>query len=142
MNHRADAVLQLRNHLAAAIERRRIGGEQQQHVDVEADRIAADLHVALFEDVEQADLHQFVQLGQFVHGENAAVHARNQPEMQRLFGRHARAAGQLRGIDFADDVGELGAGGEPLGIAVFAPPPADRHFRLRPRWRSAACRRC
>ena len=83
--------------------------EEDQHVDVELDRVAADLHVALFEDVEQADLHQLVELGQLVHGEDAAVHARDQAEVQGLLGRHARAAGQLGRVDLADDVGELGA---------------------------------
>ena len=95
VDHRADAVLELRNDLAAAVVRGRVGREQDQHVDVELDRIAANLHVALFQNVEQADLHQLVQLGQLVHGEDAAVHARDQPEVQGLFGRHAGAAGQL-----------------------------------------------
>ena len=104
-------------------------------------RVAADLHVALFENVEQADLHQFVQLGQFVHREDAAVHARNQAEVQRLFGRHARAAGQLGRIDLADDVGELGARRQPLGVALLARPPGDRHVFLRRRWPRTACRR-
>ncbi len=95
VDHRADAVLELRNHLAAAVVGGRVGREEDQHVDVELDRVAANLHVALFEDVEQADLHQLVQFGHFVHGEDAAVHARDQPEVQGLFGRHARAGGQL-----------------------------------------------
>ena len=130
VDHRADAVLQLRNHLAAAVVRGRIGREEDQHVDVEADRIAANLHVALFQDVEQADLHQFVQLGQFVHGEDAAVHPRDQPEVQRLLGRHARAAGQLGRIDLADHVGELRARRQPLGVPLFARPPGDRDLVL------------
>ena len=128
VDDRADAVLELRNHLAAAVVGGRVGREQDQHVDVEVDRIAANLHVALFQDVEQADLHQLVELGQFVDGEDAAVHARNQPEVQGLFGRHAGAAGQLGRIDLADDVGELGARRQPLGIAGRARPPGDRHF--------------
>ena len=128
VDHRADAVLELRNDLAAAVVRRRVGREENQHVDVELDRIAANLHVALFEDVEQADLHQFVEFRQFVHGEDAAVHARDQAEVQRFLGGHAGAAGQLGRIDFADDVGELGARRQPFGIALFARPPGDRHF--------------
>ena len=118
VDYRADAVLQLRNHLAAAVESGRVGREQDQHVDVEADGIAADLHVALFEDVEQADLHEFVQFGQFVDGEHAAMHAGDQAEMQGLLGRHAHAAGQLGGIDLADHVGEFRARGQTLGIAL------------------------
>ena len=128
VNHRADAVLELRNHLAAAVVGGRIGGKEDQHVDVEPHRIAADLHVALFQNVEQPDLHQFVELGQFVHGENAPVHAGNQAEVQGLLGRHARAAGQPGGIDFADHVGKLGARRQPLGVAIFPRPPGNRHL--------------
>ena len=120
VDHRADAVLELRDHLAAAVVGGRVGGEEDQHVDVEADRVAADLHVALFEDVEQPHLHQLVQLRQLVDGEDPAVHPRDQAEVQGLLGRHARAAGQLGRVDLADDVGELGARGQPLGITVLA----------------------
>ena len=139
VDHRADAVLELRDHLAAAVVGGRVGREEDQHVDVEPDRIAADLHVALFEDVEQADLHQFVQLGQFVHGEDAAVHPRNQAEVQGLLGRHARAAGQLGGVDLADDVGELRARGQPLGVALLARPPGDGHFAVGHLGQQSAC---
>ena len=90
--------------------------------------IAADLHVALFEDVEQAHLHQLVQLGQFVDGEDAAVHARDQPEVQGLLGRHARAAGQLGRIDLADHVGELRARAPAARHSELPRPPGDRHF--------------
>ena len=139
VDHRADAVLQLRNHLAAAVVGGRVGRKQDQHVDVEADRIAADLHVALFEDVEQAHLHQLVQLGQLVDGEDAPVHARDQPEVQGLLGRHARAAGQLGRVDLADHVGELRARRQPLGVAELPRPPGDRHLRRRTPPPAAAC---
>ena len=135
VDHRADAVLELRDDLAGAVEGRRVGREQDQHVDVELDRVAADLHVALFEDVEQADLDQLVQLGDLVHGEDAAVHARDQAEMQGVLGRHAGAAGQLGRVDLADDVGELGARGQPLGVALLPRPPGDGD--VVPRGRSA-----
>ena len=128
VDHRADAVFELRDHLAAAVVGGGIGGKQNQHIDVEFDRIAADLHVPLFQDVEQADLHQLVQLGQLVHGKDAPVHARNQTEVERFLGRHARAAGQLGRIDFADHVGELRSRRQPLGVAIFALPPGDRHL--------------
>ena len=130
VDQRPDPVFQLRNHLAAAVVRGRVGGEEHQDVDVEPHGIAADLHVAFFEDVEEPDLHQLVEFRQLVHGEDAAVHARDEPEVQRLFGRHAGSGGQPRGIDFADHVGELRAGGQTLGVARFARPPGDRHLRL------------
>ena len=91
LDQRADAVLELRDDLAAAVVRRGIGREQDRARRGRTGRVAADLHVALFEDVEQADLHQFVELGHLVHGEDAAVHARDQAEVQGLLGRHAGA---------------------------------------------------
>ncbi len=121
----ADAVLQLRNDFATAVERRRVGGEQNHHVDVESDGIAANLHVAFFENVEQTDLDQFVQFGQFVNRKDAAMHPRNQAKVQRFFGRHADATGQLGRIDFTDDVGELGSRRQSLGVAVVSMPPLD-----------------
>ena len=96
------------------------------HVEVESDRVAANLHVPLFEDIEQADLNQLVQLRELVHRKDPSVHSRNESEVQRLFGRHARARRQLGRIDFANHVGELRTRGEPLGIAVVARPPVDR----------------
>ena len=128
VDDRADAVFELRDDFAAAVVRGRVGGEEDQHVDIEPDGIAADLHVALFQNVEQADLHQFVEFRQFVDGKNAAVHARDEAEVQGFFGAHAGAAGEFGRIDFADDVGEFGARGEAFGVAIFAPPPGDGDF--------------
>ena len=75
-------------------------------------------------------LHQFVQFRQFVHGKNAAVHPRDQAEVQGLLRRHALAARQFRRVDLADDVRELRARREPLRIAFRPRPPADRDFFL------------
>src|SRR6185312_8976180 len=131
LNQRADAVLQLRNDLAGAVVRGRVGGEEDEHVEVELDGVAADLHVAFFEDVEEADLDEFVQFGDFVHGEDAAVHARDEAEVERVLGGHARAHGELGRVDFADDVGELGAGGQPLRIALVPRPPGNANLLFR-----------
>src|SRR5205807_4648737 len=102
-----------------------VGGEENEHIEVELNRVAANLHVAFFEDVEEADLHQLVQLGNFVHGEDAAVHARDQAEVQGFLRRQAGAGGELGRVDLADNVGELGAGGEAFGVALRARPPGD-----------------
>ena len=112
--------------LPEAVVGARVRAEENQHVEVELDRIAADLHVAFFEDVEQADLNEFVEFRDFVHGEDAAVHARDEAEVQGIFGPHARADGELGGVDLADDVGELRAGRESLGVALLPGPPGDR----------------
>jgi len=61
------------------------------------------------------------------------VHAGDQPEAQRLFSAHARPAQQPGRIDLADDVGELGARRQPLGVPLVTMPPGDRRLfgRLR-----------
>ena len=125
LNQRADAVLELRDHLAAAVVRRRVRGEQDQNVEVELNRIAANLHVALFEDVEQTDLHQFIEFGYLIHRKDAAVHTRNEAEVQRFLRGHAHAGRQLGRVDFADHVGELRARRQPFGVALLARPPGD-----------------
>ena len=127
----ADPILELRDHLAGAVVGGGIGGEEEHHVDVELDRIATDLDVAFLEDVEHPHLDQFVELRQLVHGEDAAVHPGDEAEVEGLLGGHARSSGELRRIDLTDDVGELRAGGKPLGVAFRAVPPADRHVVLR-----------
>src|SRR5262249_53746823 len=52
VNNQANAVLELRNDFATAVVRGGVGGKQNEHVDIEANGIAANLHVALFQDVE------------------------------------------------------------------------------------------
>src|SRR5690606_22901214 len=102
-----------------------VGGEEDEDVEVEADGVAADLDVAFLEDVEEADLDEVVEVGEFVHGEDAAVHAGDEAEVEGVLDGHGEAGGELAGVDLADDVGELGSGGEAFGVAVFAPPPGD-----------------
>ena len=126
VDHRADPVLELRDHLPGAVVGGGIRGEEQHHVDVELHGIPADLHVALLENVEHPHLHEFVELRQLVHREDAAVHPGDEAEVKGLLARHARAAGELGRVDLADDVGELRARREPLGIAFLAGPPGDR----------------
>ena len=46
--------------------------------------------------------------------------------MKGILGRHAHAPGQLRGIDFTDDVGKLGPRSEPFRVTLLPWPPADR----------------
>ena len=80
---RADAVLERRDDPAAVGVVFGVGGEDHAEVEVQPHRIAADLHVALFEHVEQADLDLGAQVGQLVHAEDAAVGARDQAEVHR-----------------------------------------------------------
>ncbi len=83
------------------------------------------MHVAFFQHIEETYLHQFIKVGKFVHGKDAAVHARNQTEVQGVFRAHAGAGSKPRWIDFTNQVGELGAWGQSFGVAIFAMPPCD-----------------
>ena len=133
VDHRTDPVLELGNHLAGAVVGGGVRRKQQHHVDVKLYGIPANLHVPLFEDVEHPHLHEFVEFGQLVHGEDAAVHPRDQAEVKRLLARHTRAPREFRRIDLADDVGELRSRGEPFGVPLAAGPPGDRHIGRIPR---------
>ncbi len=121
----------LRDHFARTVIRCGISGEENEHVDIELNGIAADLHVSLFENVEQADLNQFVEFGNFVHGKDAAMHAGNKAEMQGILGRHAGSHGQLGRVDFADDIGELGSRRQTLGVTLLTRPPGNTHLLFR-----------
>ena len=80
---RADAVLERRDDLAARRVVLGVRGEDHQHVQRQADRIALDLHVAFLQDVEQAHLDLAGEVGQLVDGEDAAVGARQQAVVHR-----------------------------------------------------------
>ncbi len=71
-------VLEGRDDLAARRVVLRIGGEDEHDVQLEADRIALYLDVALLQDVEQAHLNLAGQVRQLVDGEDAAVRPREQ----------------------------------------------------------------
>ena len=124
----ADAVFELGDNFAAAVVGRGVGREEDHDVEIELDGVAANLHVAFFKNVEQTDLDELVKFGEFVHGEEAAMHAGNQAEVQGFFGGHAGASGKAGWIDFADDVGKAGTGCESFGVALFARPPAYRNL--------------
>ena len=79
-----EAVLQRRDESTAVGVVLGVRRRDDQHVEVEAHEVAADLHVALFEDVEQSDLDALGQVGQLVHGEDAAVGLGHEPVGERL----------------------------------------------------------
>ena len=116
--------------LTTAVVGCRVRGEKYTHVDLEPDRIASDLNVTFFQDVEQADLHQLIEFGEFIHRENTAVHPRNKAEMQCIFSAHRYSRYEFCRIDLADHIGELGARGKPLRISLVAVPPLNRHVSL------------
>ena len=126
-DHRADAVLERRHDPSAVGVVFRVGREDHRQIEVQPHRVAADLHVPLFEDVEEPDLNLGGQVGELVDAEDAAVGARNQAEMHGHLAREITALGVLDHVDFADQVGDGHVGrGQLFVIALVAADPGDR----------------
>ena len=88
--------------------------------------MAPDLDVALFEDVEQADLDALGEVGQLVDRENAAVDTRDEAVVQRELVAEVAALGDLDRVDLADEVGDRGVGRRQfLAVALRAVHPGD-----------------
>ena len=126
-NLAADAVLERRDDFSARRVVFRIGGEDQQNVQRQANGIALNLHVAFLHDVEKPDLNFAGQIRQFVDGENAAIGARQQAVVHGQFvGKIVAAARGLDGIHVADDVGNGHVGrGQLFDEAILARQPGD-----------------
>src|SRR6266851_2439167 len=104
-----------------------IGGEDEEHVEREAQGIALNLNVAFLHDVEEADLNFSGEVGQLIDGEDAAIGSRKKAVVDGEFvGEVAAAAGRPDGIDIADDVGHGYVGrGELFDKAIVAGHPGD-----------------
>ena len=123
----AEAVLQRRDDAAAVRVVVGVGRRDEHDVEREADLVAADLHVALLEHVEQADLDALGEVGQLVDGEDAAVRAGHEAVVQRELVGQVAALGDLDRVDLADEVGDRRVGrGQLLAVAVVAVHPVDR----------------
>ncbi len=128
-----DAVLERRHEVAAARVVLRVGGEDHHHVERKPHVEAADLDVLLLHDVEEAHLNPRLEVRQLVDGENAAVGARHDAEVDNLLvGVGEPLVGGLDGVDVADEVGDRGVRrrqllavarlpGQPLDRRVVAP---------------------
>ena len=124
---RADAVLERRDDAAAVRVILRVGAKHHAYVEGQPHGEAADLHVPLFEHVEQADLNLRAQVGQLVHAEDAAVRAGNQAEVHHVFAREVPPLGMLDQVDLADQVGNRDVGrGQFFVIAAVTADPFDR----------------
>ena len=110
----AEAVLQRRDDAAAVGVVLRVGTGHQQHVERQPDLVAADLHVALLEHVEQTDLDALGEVGELVDREDATVGAWHEPVVQRELVAEVATLGDLDGVDFADQVGDRRVGGGQL----------------------------
>ena len=123
----AEAVLQRRDDAAAVRVVLRVRGCHENDIQREADLVAADLHVALLEHVQQPDLDALREVGQFVDGEDAAVGARNEAVVEGELVAEVAALGDLDGVDLTDEVGNRGVGGgQLLAVAEAAVHPLDR----------------
>ena len=133
---RAVAVLQRRDDAAAVRVVLRVGGGDDEHVERQAQPVAADLHVALFHDVEQADLDALGEVGELVDAEDAAVVARDQAVVNGQLVGEVAALGDLDRVDLADEVGDRDVGRRQLlAVAAVAVDPLDLACR-RPRCRA------
>ena len=122
----AVAVLERRDDAAAVGVVLRVGGGDDEDVERQADAVAADLDVALFHDVEEADLDALGEVGQLVDAEDAAVGARDQAVVDRQLVGEVAALGDLDRVDLADEVGDGDVGrGELLAVAAVAADPVD-----------------
>src|SRR5690348_4488204 len=126
-NFRADAIFERRDDFAARGVILGVRGEDEQHVERQADRVTFYLNVALLHDVEQADLNFSSEIGQFVDGENAAIGAREQAIVNGEFvGEIVPALCGANGIHVADHVGDGHVGsGEFFDITAAAREPAN-----------------
>ncbi len=124
---RGDPVAQRGDDRAAVGVVLRVGGKGEQHVERQAHGEAADLEIALLEQVEQADLNARRKVGQLVDREDAAVGARDDAEVNDLGIGVGETAGRcLDRIDVAEQIGDrdirrCGL----LAVARFAAEPLD-----------------
>ena len=125
-----DPVLQRRDDRAAVGIVLGVRGEHELDVQREAQLEPADLHIAFLQDIEERHLDPRLQIGQFVDDEDAAVAARDEPEMDHpLVAVVELQVGGLDGIAVADEVGHGGVRrGELLAVTLVAVQPFDRRF--------------
>ena len=89
---------------------------EQHDVERQLDAIAADLHVAFFEHVQQADLDAFGQVRKFVDREQTTIRTGHHAVVQRELVAQVTTLGDLDRVDLADEVGNRGVGcGQLLG---------------------------
>ena len=103
-----------------------VGRADEQQVERQADLVAPHLDVALLQHVEQADLDALGEVGQLVHGEDAAVGAGHDAVVEGQLVGQVATLGHLDGVDLADQVGDRGVGRRQLlAEAVLAVDPVD-----------------
>ena len=123
---RAEPVLQRRDDAAAVGVVLRVGARHQEKIELEPQRVAADLDVAFLQHVQQRHLDPLGQVGQLVQAEDAPVGARNEPEVDSLWIAERAPGRDLDRVDIADQVADAGVGrGELLAVPLAPVPPDD-----------------
>ena len=124
---RAEPVLQRRDDPAAVGVVLRVGRGEQQHVERQPQRVAADLDVALLQHVEQRDLDPLGEVGQLVDRDDAAVGAGDQAVVHGLRVAEHAALRDLDRVDVADQVADRHVRRrELLGVPLVAVLPRHR----------------
>ncbi len=103
---RAETVLERRNDAAAVRVILRVRGCDDEEVERQPHLIAADLDVALFHDVEEADLHALGEVGELVQREDAAMRARHEAVVDRHLVREVASLSHLYRVDLPDEVSD------------------------------------
>ena len=125
----AEAVLERGDDAAAVGVVLGVGAGHHEGVERQAQDVAADLDVALLHHVQHRDLDPLGEVGQLVDRDDAAVAARDQPEVDGLGVAEVTALGHLHRVDVADQVGDRGVrGGELLGVPLVTVAPLDRQL--------------
>jgi hypothetical protein len=125
----AEPILQRRHDPAPVRVVLRVGRGHQQQVEGQADPVAADLDVALLEDVEQRHLDPFGQVGELVDGHDAAVRPRDQAVVDGQLVGQVPALRHPDGVDVADQVGHGRVRrGQLLRVPVVPADPRDRRL--------------
>ena len=118
---RAEPVLQRRDDAPAVRVVVGVRGRDQQQVERQPDPVAADLDVALLQDVEQRHLDALGQVGQLVDRHDAAVGPRDHAVVDRQLVGEVAALRHADRVDVADQVGHGRVGrGELLRVPVVA----------------------
>ena len=126
---RAETVLQRSDDATAVGVVLRVGGGDDEHIQVEAQQVPADLDVALLHDVQQRHLDAFREIGQLVDRYDSAVTAGDESVVDRLGVAERTALGDLDRVDVADQVGHRCVGsGQLLDVSHGAMTPRDREL--------------
>ena len=112
----------------------RFGAQIRTHYPLDVERKphreAADLDVALLEDVQEPNLDALGEVGELVQREDPPVGSRHEPVVKGQLVREVPAFCNPDRVDLADQVGDRGVGGgQLLREALAAVHPADRSVR-------------